>query len=210
MEYPLRNELRGSEVTLDRPAATASREGGEMAGQRLSMRKAREILRQKWELNRSHREVAESVGVSKGAITGVMHRALSRGLASWEVIAGLSEEELEAQLYDSKKTLARAAPDCLWIHTSNEYNRKLALCGSVECGDQRCELDLFDVLHLVDEHGECSVYLGRCLSHYFQKRLQIALQVPVVGEAGLRGEVEAYLDVVIFDLECTNEARESS
>ena len=69
-----------------------------MAGQRLSMRKAREILRQKWELGRSHREVAESIGVSKGAITGVIHRAFARGLASWEVVARLSEEELEAQL----------------------------------------------------------------------------------------------------------------
>ncbi|MBW2726762.1 MAG: transposase, partial [Deltaproteobacteria bacterium] len=91
-----------------------------MAGQRLSMRKAREILRQKWELKRSHREVAASVGVSKGAITGVIHRAFSRGLASWETIAELSEEELEAQLYDAKKTLARAAPDCLWIHTQRQ------------------------------------------------------------------------------------------
>jgi hypothetical protein len=79
-----------------------------MAGQRLSMRKAREILRQKWELGRSHREVAASVGVSKGAITGVIHRAFSSGLASWEVGAGLSEEEFEAQLYDGKKTLDRA------------------------------------------------------------------------------------------------------
>ena len=91
-----------------------------MAGQRLSMRKAREILRQKWALGRSHREVAESVGVSKGAITGVIHRAFSRGLASWEVVAGLSEEELEAQLYDAKKTLSRATPDCLWIHTQRQ------------------------------------------------------------------------------------------
>ena len=48
-----------------------------MAGQRLSMRKAREILRQKWALGRSHREVAESQGVSVGAITGILHRAYS-------------------------------------------------------------------------------------------------------------------------------------
>ena len=91
-----------------------------MAGQRLLMRKPREILRQKWELGRSHREVAASVGVSNGAITGVIHRAFARGLASWEVVAGLSEEELEAQLYDAKKTLDRAAPDCLWIHTQRQ------------------------------------------------------------------------------------------
>lgn len=91
-----------------------------MAGQRLSMRRAREILRQKWELKRSHREVAESLGVSVGAITGLIHRAFSRGLSSWEVIAALSEEALEAQLHDPKKTLDRPAPDCLWIHTERQ------------------------------------------------------------------------------------------
>jgi len=91
-----------------------------MAGQRLSMRKAREILRQKWALGRSHREVAESQGVSVGAITGIIHRAYSRGLSSWEVVASLSEDELEAQLYDAKRTLDRAAPDCLWIHTERQ------------------------------------------------------------------------------------------
>jgi len=91
-----------------------------MAGQRLSMRKAREILRQKWVLGRSHREVAESQGVSVGAITGIIHRAYSRGLSSWEVVASLREDELEAQLYDAKRTLDRAAPDCLWIHTERQ------------------------------------------------------------------------------------------
>ena len=37
-----------------------------MATERLSMRKMREILRQKWELGRTHREVVESVGLSLG------------------------------------------------------------------------------------------------------------------------------------------------
>jgi len=91
-----------------------------MAGQRLSMRKAREILRQKWELGRSHREVAESQGVSVGAITGIIHRAFSRGLSSWAVVVSLSEEELAAQLYDAKPTLDRAVPDCLWVHTQRQ------------------------------------------------------------------------------------------
>jgi hypothetical protein len=37
-----------------------------MATERLSMRNAREILRQKWELGRTHREIAASVGQSLG------------------------------------------------------------------------------------------------------------------------------------------------
>lgn len=39
-----------------------------MAGPRLSMHKAREILRQKWGQGRSHREVARSQGVSVGMV----------------------------------------------------------------------------------------------------------------------------------------------
>jgi DNA-directed RNA polymerase specialized sigma24 family protein len=39
------------------------------------MRKTREILRQKWELGRTHREVAESVGQSLGAVAATLARA---------------------------------------------------------------------------------------------------------------------------------------
>ncbi len=39
-----------------------------MATERLSMRHTREILRQKWQLGRSHREVARSVQVGLGTV----------------------------------------------------------------------------------------------------------------------------------------------
>ncbi len=39
------------------------------------MRKTREILRQKWQLARSHREVAVNVGRSLGAIIATLKRA---------------------------------------------------------------------------------------------------------------------------------------
>lgn len=39
-----------------------------MATERLSMRHIREVLRQKWEQKRSHREVASSLGISAGAV----------------------------------------------------------------------------------------------------------------------------------------------
>ena len=42
--------------------------GPRMTTERLSMRSTREILRQKWVLGRSHREVAASLGVSVGVI----------------------------------------------------------------------------------------------------------------------------------------------
>ena len=42
-----------------------------MATKRLSMRQIREILRQKWALSCSHRQVATSLGVSLGTISSV-------------------------------------------------------------------------------------------------------------------------------------------
>ena len=45
-----------------------------MATKRLSMRKTREILRQKWALGRSHREVARSLSVSVGTVAASLAR----------------------------------------------------------------------------------------------------------------------------------------
>ena len=89
-----------------------------MATERLSMRKTREILRQKWELGRSHREVARSVGTSAGAVGGVLARAKVAGLQTWADVEMLSEEELEGRLYRPRAPDddARAEPDCTWIH----------------------------------------------------------------------------------------------
>ncbi len=69
-----------------------------MAGQRLSMHKTREILRQKWKLGRSHREVSRSVGRSVGMVSATLGRARAAGLASFESCAALSDTELEARL----------------------------------------------------------------------------------------------------------------
>ena len=89
-----------------------------MAGRRLSMRRMREILRQKWALGRSHREVAQSLGVSTGAISAVLARANTAQL-SWEAIEGLDEVELERRLYGSALggPSARPLPDWAEIHT---------------------------------------------------------------------------------------------
>ncbi len=91
-----------------------------MAGSRLSMRKTREILRQKWALGRTHREVARSLGVSVGAISGAVRRADAAGL-DWPTVASLTEPELEARLYATPVAVqARPLPDCAWVHTERQ------------------------------------------------------------------------------------------
>ena len=62
------------------------------------MRRTREILRQKWELQRSHREVARAVGVGVGSMGAVLKHARDQDLSGWEEVAPLSENDLELRL----------------------------------------------------------------------------------------------------------------
>ncbi len=88
-----------------------------MATERLSMRKTREILRQKLVLGRSHREVARSLGVSPGAVHGAAARAKSAGL-DWAAVDALSDEALDARLYGAPGGDAgeRPLPDFAYLH----------------------------------------------------------------------------------------------
>lgn len=88
-----------------------------MSRARLSMRKAREILRQVLDVGLGYREVASSVGVSTGAVSNTVQRARAAGL-DWAAVCRLSEDELEAQVYGTAPETGgkRAEPDPAWIH----------------------------------------------------------------------------------------------
>ena len=83
-----------------------------MATQRLTMRKIREILRQKLALGHSHRDVAKNLGVSIGAISKIVGEAQERGL-TLEVVTRMSDDELERAIYGSAEAprAARPLPD---------------------------------------------------------------------------------------------------
>ncbi len=89
-----------------------------MATERLSMRQIREILRQKWTLACSHRQVAASLTVSLGTVTGVLRRATHAGLV-WPQVQTLPDDALEARLYGAPATpgATRPLPDCAYLHT---------------------------------------------------------------------------------------------
>lgn len=84
------------------------------------MRKTREILRLKWELRLSNRDAARSVGVSPGTVDNVLSRAAKAGMSDWASVEPLSEDDLEARLYQRPQvpmpTEERPEPDCAWIH----------------------------------------------------------------------------------------------
>jgi len=89
-----------------------------MATQRLPMRKAREILRQKLQCKLSHRQVAKSVGVSPGSVGDVMGRAKLAQL-DWARVEALSEEALRLVLYGRPLVgeRTRPLPDPAYLHT---------------------------------------------------------------------------------------------
>jgi hypothetical protein len=87
-----------------------------MATERLSVRKAREILRQKWELGRTHREIAAGVGQSLGAVAMTLGRAAAAGL-DWAQAQALTDTALEDRIYGPKaETLARPMPIFEYLH----------------------------------------------------------------------------------------------
>ena len=89
-----------------------------MATERLSMRKSREILRLKWSLGRSHREVARSLAVSCGVVAETVRRARQAGL-DWPAVEALNDELLEGRLYpgeaEGSRSRKRPLPDCAAI-----------------------------------------------------------------------------------------------
>ncbi len=89
-----------------------------MANERVSMRNAKEVLRQKFELGRSHREIAMSINRSAGTVGSLLARARAVGLVEWEAVSVLDEEALDKKLYGHRTATEgaeRAEPDCEWI-----------------------------------------------------------------------------------------------
>jgi transposase len=89
-----------------------------MATERLTMRHLREILRQKWDLGRSHREVAQSLGLSHGAVGTTILRARAAEL-DWPQVQALADDALEARLYGRPEVAGqrqRPQPDCAYLH----------------------------------------------------------------------------------------------
>ena len=88
-----------------------------MATKRLSMRQTREILRQKFLLGRSHREITGSLRVSVGAVWMAVSRARAAGL-DWPEVESLVDDVLDARLYRRAPLPSgeRPMPDCAYLH----------------------------------------------------------------------------------------------
>ena len=86
------------------------------------MRKIKEVLRLKFEAKLSHEKIAAATGMSKGAVSNAVQRAVEQGLG-WPLPAELDEAGLEALMYRKPAPPARyAQPDYAVIH--QELKRK--------------------------------------------------------------------------------------
>jgi hypothetical protein len=82
------------------------------------MRKINEVLRLRFELKRSHRQIARSIGAASSTVAEYLRRFGEAGL-SWPLCASLCEAELEAKLFPPAPSVPvsqRAQPDWAALH----------------------------------------------------------------------------------------------
>ncbi len=87
-----------------------------MAQRKLTMRKSKEILRLKWKLGLSDRQVAASLRIAHSTVAAYVRRAEEAGL-DWEQIEGMGETELKTRLFPppKPKKKRRPQPDWKWV-----------------------------------------------------------------------------------------------
>ncbi len=87
------------------------------------MRKAKEILRLRWDKGLGVREIARSLSMAHSTVGDLLRRAKAQGL-SWPLPADLDEESIEERLYPKPRAAGavRAQPD--WEYVHKELKRK--------------------------------------------------------------------------------------
>jgi transposase len=90
---------------------------------RLSMRKISEVLRQRFELKRSYREVARSLNISTSTVSDYLARARAAGV-SWPLPVELTEQELYDKLFLPVSTASADRPHPDWEVIHRELRKK--------------------------------------------------------------------------------------
>ena len=99
-----------------------------MPKKRLSMRKIRELLRLKYELRRSHREIATSLGIANSTVSDYARRAVAAGF-TWPLPEGLDDAALEAALFPPlpPSRVPRPEPDWEQVHRELQRHKGVTL-----------------------------------------------------------------------------------
>jgi transposase len=93
------------------------------------MRKIKEVLRLRFELGLTNRQVAGSCGISHAAVADYLRRAEAAGLGHWPLPADLDEANLEARLFPvgAARVNPRPAPDWAEIHNELHSHKHVTL-----------------------------------------------------------------------------------
>src|SRR6201996_2993189 len=89
-----------------------------MPGERLSMRKIRELLRLRWEQQLPQRVIANSLRLGQASVSDYLSRARRAGL-TWPLPDGLDDAQLEALLFPPLPDVPsdqRPVPDWSAVH----------------------------------------------------------------------------------------------
>ena len=89
-----------------------------MPGERLSMRKIRELLRLRWEQHLPQRAIGHSLRLSQGSVSEYLNRARRAGL-TWPLPDAVDDARLEALLFPPPPDVARdqrPVPDWAIVH----------------------------------------------------------------------------------------------
>ena len=86
------------------------------------MRKIRELLRLKYELGRSHREIAASLGIANSTVSDYVRRASAAGY-SWPLPEGLDDAALETALFPPPPSSRVRRPEPDWGQVHRELQR---------------------------------------------------------------------------------------
>jgi hypothetical protein len=87
------------------------------------MRKILDVLRLSLEGGRSHREIARAINASPTTVGDLLRRAKLYGV-TWPLPAGMSEPQLEAQLYPPAAPSNQTRPEPDWPVMHRELRRK--------------------------------------------------------------------------------------
>ena len=94
-----------------------------MAQRILTVRKIKEILRMKWVLGLSDRQVSASLSIAHSTVGEYLKRAEQAGL-DWEQAQGLGEADLKARLFPPKSPGSRQRPEPDWKQIDKELKQK--------------------------------------------------------------------------------------
>ena len=94
-----------------------------MAQRILTVRKIKEILRMKWALGLSDRQVAASLSIAHSTVGEYLKRAERAGL-DWEQAQGLEEGSLKEKLFPPKTSGSPGRPEPDWEQVANELKHK--------------------------------------------------------------------------------------